>query len=69
MLATPTPTNSCEEAFWPDREAKMVRCSEQDAHKGRPYYGRGWFSLEDGRVKWAWRVVRMLVEANPFAAK
>jgi len=47
----------------------MVRCSEQDAHKGRPYDGRGWFSLEDGRVKWAWRVVRMLVEADPFAAK
>jgi len=29
----------------------MVRCSEQDAHKGRPYYGRIFECIHDFRIK------------------
>jgi len=29
----------------------MVRCSEQDAHKGHPFYGRGFEYIRDFGVK------------------
>src|SRR5579883_917522 len=35
-------------------QARRTHTSPQDAHKGRPYYGRGWFCLHVVRVKPTW---------------